>query len=275
MRIGIFESVFPRGTLSETFRAVAGAGFASVQFDYASAGLGPDPQRVPDRVVTHVHDVAQGAGVDIAAVSGTFNMIHPDPAVRERGLVALDAIASTCRVLGSDIVTLCTGTYDDTSMWRAHPNNGTPGAWTDLTGTMATALAIADRHGIRFVIEPEPANVVRNADRALALIEEMADPRLKVVLDPANILAGDPDRTPSEALDRAFDLLGDHIVLAHAKDLDAAGAFCAAGAGIVPWQHYGDLLRGISFAGDVIFHSLTERELPSARRAMSALRDGS
>lgn len=275
MRIGIFESVFPRPTLDASFQAVKEAGFSSVQFDYASAGLGLDPQRAPESVVSHVHDVARGAGVDIAAVSGTFNMVHPDAAIRERGLAALDAIASTCRVLGTSIVTLCTGTRDATSMWQAHPDNGSPGAWTDLLGCMEAALAIADRHDVQLVIEPEPANVVRNADRALALIEEMADPPLKVVLDPANILAGDPDRTPAAALDHAFDLLGDHIILAHAKDLDAAGSFCAAGTGIVPWDHYGDLLREISFAGDVIFHSLTERQVPTARRVIEAYMDRS
>lgn len=275
MRTGIFESVFPRRTLDETFHAVAEAGFSSVQFDYDSAGLEPDPRTIPASAVSHVHDVARSAGVDIAAVSGTFNMIHPDPAIRERGLAGLDAIASTCAVLDTNIVTLCTGTRDVTSMWRAHPDNGSPEAWTDLTGSMEAALAIADRHDVQLVIEPEPANVVSNADRALALIEAMTDPRLKVVLDPANILEGDPDRTPAAALDHAFDLLGDHIILAHAKDLDAAGGFCAAGTGVVPWDHYGDLLREISFAGDVIFHSLSERQVPAARRVMAAHIDGS
>lgn len=273
MRIGIFESVFPRPSLDATFQAVVEAGFSSVQFDYASAGLEPDPRGIPDSVARHVHDVSQRAGVRIAAVSGTFNMIPPDPAIRERGLAGLDAIASTCTVLATSIVTLCTGTRDVTSMWRAHPDNDSPEAWTDLMGSMEAALAIADRHDVHLVIEPEPANVVRNAARALALIREMADPRLKVVLDPANILAGDTDRTPVAALDHAFDLLGDHIILAHAKDLDARGKFSAAGTGIVPWDHYGDLLRDISFAGDVIFHSLAERQVPAARRVLAAHAD--
>ncbi|CAA9548030.1 MAG: hypothetical protein AVDCRST_MAG43-843 [uncultured Thermomicrobiales bacterium] len=270
MELGIFETVFMRSTLIETFRAVDDAGFSSVQFDFASAGIGSQPEVIPEGIAQRVSEDALRAGIRIASVSGTFNMIHPDRSVRERGLMSLEAIAAACSTLQTDIVTLCTGTRDAESMWRLHPDNGSPDAWTDLSETMERALAIADRHDVRLVIEPEPANVVSNADRAIKLLEEMADPRLKVVLDPANILAGDPDRSPEAALDHAFDLVGGHIVLAHAKDLDGNGSFCAAGTGIVPWAHYHRLLQSISYNGDVIFHTLDEDQAPSARMVLIA-----
>lgn len=269
MKLGIFETVFTRPTLLETFRAVNDAGFSCVQFDFTSAGIGSQPEVIPDAIVRRISEDAIRAGLRIASVSGTFNMIHPDRGVRERGLMSLGAIAAACSALQTDIVTLCTGTRDSGSMWRSHPDNGSPEAWSDLSETMKRALAIADRHDVRLVIEPEPANVVSNADRALKLLTEMADPRLKVVLDPANILAGDLDCSPETALDHAFDLVGGHIVLAHAKDLDRAGSFCAAGTGIVPWAHYRRLLRGISYDGDVIFHTLAEDQARSARTVMT------
>jgi sugar phosphate isomerase/epimerase len=269
MRLGIFETVFGRPTLREAFEAVRDAGYASVQFDFASAGIGSQPSRVPPHVAQQVRDEAESSGVRIASVSGTFNMIHPDRAVRESGLTSLQAIASTCSTLGCDIVTLCTGTRDTQSMWRGHPDNGSADAWTDLLESLASALAVADRYDVRLVVEPEPANVARDADRARRLLDEIGHPRLKIVLDPANILAGDRDRSPEVALDHAFDLLGDHIILAHAKDLDEQGKFCAAGTGIVPWDHYRRLLQGISYAGDVIFHTLTEEQAKTARAVLA------
>lgn len=269
MRLGIFEAVFERPTLREMFDAVRSAGFSSVQFDFVSAGIGSQPSSVPQQVAQRVRDDAEHADIRIASVSGTFNMIHPDHMVRQSGLTSLEAIASTCSTLGSDIVTLCTGTRDTRSMWRDHPDNGSTDAWTDLLQTMTAALVIADRCDVRLVVEPEPANVVRNADRALGLLEELDHPRLKIVLDPANILAGDSHRSPRAALDHAFDLLGDHIILAHAKDLDDQGTFCAAGTGIVPWEHFRRRLEEISFAGDVIFHTLTEVQASAAKSVLT------
>lgn len=269
VELGTLETIFMRPTLLETFGAVRSAGFSCVQFDVSSAGVESQAEAITGGVARSVRDQAGSAGIWIASISGTFNMIHPDRSVRERGLAWLNAIASTCAILESDIVTLCTGTRDRESMWRGHQGNGSADAWADLVETIGLALAIADRHHVRLVIEPEPANVVRDADRAFKLLEEMANPRLKVVLDPANILAGDPGRSPEAALDHAFDLLGSQIILAHAKDLDERGTFCAAGTGIVPWAHYRRLLRNISYDGDVIFHTLTEDQAPFARAVLA------
>ncbi len=269
MRPGIFETVFQRPTLEEAFASVRDAGFSSVQFDFASAGIGSQPEAVPSSVAQWTKDAADYVGIGVASVSGTFNMIHPDQGARAAGLASLAAISASCATLGTGIVTLCTGSRNTDSMWRAHPDNGSPSAWADLLETMSVALEMAERYDVRLVVEPEPANVASNADRARKLLDEMAHPRLKIVLDPANILAGDPDRSPEAALDHAFDLLGDDIILAHAKDLDAQGRFCAAGTGIVPWQRYWLLLEDISYDGDVIFHTLTEDQVRSALSVMA------
>ena len=94
------------------------------------------------------------------------------------------------------------------------------------------------------------------------MLDEVGHPRLKVVLDPANVVLSDMSRSPIDVLSEAFELLGSDIEFAHAKDLNANGEFCAAGTGIVPWQHYRWLLDGIEYQGDVIFHTLTRPTSP-------------
>lgn len=267
---GIFETVFPRSTLGATFDAVAEHGVHWLQFDFASAGLPALPTRIPDGLAEHIGREASKRGIRLAAVSGTWNMIHPDPRVRAEGLASLRTIAAACRGMGAPVITLCTGTRNPESMWRWHPDNATPAAWQDLVAAMTAALAIADEYDLLLAIEPEPANVAANATLARALIDELAHPRLKIVLDPANIVASDRERPPAAVLDEAFALLGDRIVVAHAKDLDAEGRFCAAGRGIVPWPRVVELLRGAGFAGPLILHSLTEDD---ADRAIAFIRE--
>lgn len=77
-------------------------------------------------------------------------------------------------------------------------------------------------------------------------------------MDVANVAATDPSRPSEAVLDEAFDLLGDHVVVAHGKGLSADGTFCAAGQGIVSWDHCLALFHAIGFNGSIILHSLKE-----------------
>jgi sugar phosphate isomerase/epimerase len=268
MDLGIFELVFPRPTLTGTLDVVVAHGVRHIQFDFVSAGLSAIPRDVSPSVASHIRQECDVRGITIAAVSGTYNMIHPDPHIRDEGLAGMRAIAAACHAIGTRVITLCTGTRNVDSMWRPHPDNNSADAWQDLIASLADALAIADEHDVTLAFEPEPANVVNSAARGQDLLLEMGHPRLKVVMDVANIVATDRSRPPEVVLDEAFDLLGDHVVVTHAKDLSADGAFCAAGQGIVPWDHCLTLFHSIGFNGPMILHSLHEDEADEVIRFM-------
>jgi sugar phosphate isomerase/epimerase len=193
-----------------------------------------------------------------------FNMAHPDADHRVDGLRRLEAVATSARAMGADAVGLCTGTRSRRDMWRGHRDNTTAGAWRDLRETMDAALEIADRADVTLLVECEPANVVRDARAGRRLLDEVGHPRLRIVMDPANIVAGDRERPPAAVLDEAFGLLGPDIVAAHAKDIDGAGRFCACGTGVVPWGRVVAGLRGVGFDGPLVLHSLVEAQVPSA-----------
>ena len=264
MEPGIFATTFPRPTLEATLDAVAEHGLRWVQFDLATAGLPSLPDRVPDELAARIRRETEARGIRLAAVSGTYNMAHPDPGVRERELAGLGAIAAACHGMGASAITLCTGTRDPDNMWRWHRENGSREAWRDLLASLTAALAFAEEHDVVLAFEPEPANVAGSAARGRELLRELNHPRLKVVMDPANIVASDRERPPEAVLDEAFALLGEQVVVAHAKDLSADGSFCTAGQGIVPWEHCVALFRGAGFDGPLILHSLGEEEADGA-----------
>ena len=260
--IGIFEKVFERPTYGETLDTVAWHGIRHIQLHLEAAGLEPMPLEVPATVVETIRREMTDRGIAVAGISATYNMAHPDPTVRGDGLARLAVVAAVCRDLGTSVVTLCTGTRDRESKWRHHPDNDTPEAWADLVTSLRAALDVAERHDLTLAVEPEPANVMRDALAARRLLDELGSDRLKIILDPANIVAGAMDRPPAESLADAFALLGGDIVVAHAKDVDASGRFCPAGTGIVPWDTYLALIRESRFAGPLILHTLTESDVP-------------
>src|SRR6266446_2134298 len=256
MQLGIFARTFPRPTLEETFHAVVEHGLRCVQFNMACAGLSSLPDRIESDVVDRIRKAATTREINIAAVSGTYNMIHPDREQRQVGLQRLRVLVSACKGMGTSVVTLCTGTRDPEDMWRWHPENTSSQAWEDLLRSMDTALHIAEEEDVTLAFEPERANVINTASRGRALLDAIQSPRLKVVIDPANLIVPGNEQQRHSVLDEAFDLLGKDIVLAHAKDRGPDETFRAAGEGVLDYDHYLRLLKAAAFDGPLILHGL-------------------
>jgi sugar phosphate isomerase/epimerase len=265
MRLGIFAKTFARPSVEDTFDAVRAHGLAATQFNLSVTGLASMPDSIPAELADRVRAAARARDIDIAAVSGTFNMAHPDRRERARGLQRLDVLAGACGALGTGVVTLCTGTRDRDDMWRRHADNTTTEAWRDMRDTVVAAIAIAERHDVVLAIEPEVGNVVHSPAAARRLLDDIESARLRVVIDAANLFdAEDPARriaNSREVLTEAFDLLAGDIVLAHAKDVTAEGSFAAAGRGDVDWERYLTLLDASGYTGALVMHGLDEADV--------------
>jgi sugar phosphate isomerase/epimerase len=218
------------------------------------------PDRIDPRIVDLIRTGITDRSITMAAISGTFNMIDPDIDKRREGLRRLRVLASASKNIGTSVITLCTGTRNPVDMWRRHPDNDSPEAWTDLLTSMQEALQIAEDCEVTLAFEPEVGNVVNSAAKGRRLIDEMRSPLLKVVMDGANLFQAGKLAEMREVLDQAFALLGDQIVIAHAKDLnrDGEAGHEAAGTGLLDYDHYLSLLGAVGFDGPLILHSLSE-----------------
>jgi sugar phosphate isomerase/epimerase len=267
MKLGIFTTVFERKTLEAKLDAVRDAGFGCVQFHMHCADAPPLPDEISDALCDHIRIAHESRGITIGAVSGTFNMIHPDQTEREVGLRRLEVLAQSCKRMGAPIITLCSGTRNTEWMWRPHPDNGTPEAWRDLLASMSRAAEIGEKHNVILAFEPEVANVVDSAKKARKLIDEVGSPKLKVVMDGANIYHKGDLAHMHAMLNEAFDLLGPDIVHAHAKDLDHDGEAgkLAAGTGVLDYDHYIGLLKQVRFDGPIVLHGLKEDQVAMCR----------
>jgi sugar phosphate isomerase/epimerase len=262
MRIGVFAKTFPGSDPATVLRRAADAGFSAAQYNLASSGLSSMPDEIPAGTAEAIAAAAAQTGLEIAGVSGTYNMIHPDPAARERGHRRLDALALSCAAMGAPMITLCTGTRHPHDQWRGHRDNGSPEAWRDLLASMERAVAIAEAYGVDLGIEPELANVVSSAQKAHLLLGEIASSRLKIVLDPANLFERETPDGQRAIIAEAIDLLAAEIAMAHAKDRSATGDFAAAGKGIIDFPFFIGSLAKAGFTGPVVAHGLTAEEAP-------------
>ena len=253
MHVGLMAGTIRRETLDETLDAIVEHDVHHLQYHVPS---GPSLAEIRKEMDTRQ--------VTISALSGTYNMIDPDVEKRHAGLRMLRSVAEQCAPMGTSVITICTGSRDPDSMWRAHPDNNTPGAWRDLVESMKQALEVAEEYEVTLALEPEVANVVDSAQKARRLIDEMQSPYLKVCMDGANIFHKGELPKMREILDEAFALLGDDIALAHAKDLDRDGqaGHLAAGTGLLDYDQYLGLLKESGYDGAVVLHGLSEEQVP-------------
>lgn len=266
MQLGIFAKTYSRPTLDATLDAVVGDGLRCIQFNFACCGLPTLPDRLDAAQLAAIRHALGARGIAVAAVSGTFNLIHPDPARRADGLRRLPLLAEAARELGAPMVTLCTGSRDPKDMWKAHPDNATAEAWADLLNGLATALETTASTGIAFGIEPELANVVDSARTCRRLLDEFRTPRLRVVIDGANLLAPADLGCQDAVFAEAFELLGRDIGLAHAKEIgpDGHADGRGPGAGILDWRAFLRHLQQARFDGPLVMHGLNETAVPAA-----------
>lgn len=274
-KLGMFSPELQRDTIERLFDAVQLYGFEEMQFDFLSVGPEEMPGRIDAALVRRVRRAADAHGVTIRAVNGTFNMIHPDHAVVERGIAAFEGIARACAELGCGIITLCTGTRNEQSMWRPHPDNNSEEAWRDLLSTAVRLKAIAQEYDVVLGVETEASNVVNTPARALRFLEDMDSDRFGIILDPANLFhrgEAQPERS-EDILEHAFKLLQNRIILAHAKDIHAGSeiAFTSAGRGIVAFERFFALLDSIGYDGPIIAHGIhDEAEFPYTVRFLNS-----
>ena len=271
---GIFARTYAAKSADAICAQARSDGFTALQFNLFCVGLPTTPEHVPDGVADAVAGAAKSAGIELAALSGTYNMIHPDRALRARGRRGLRAVLQAARDMGVAVVTLCTGSRDAADMWRAHPGNGGVEAWADLCLELEAALATAEPLDIKLGIEPEPGNVVRDAPTARRLLDEMRSRQLGIVLDAANLLTGVPPSAQHSVIAEATDLLGDAIVLCHAKDMAGDGTVVAAGKGVVDLASFVARVRAAGFDGALVGHGFAESEAPAVAAHLKKLIGG-
>lgn len=151
------------------------------------------------------------------------NIIHPDPQMRARiHRDYLDAI-ELAEQMEMDYILVHTG-----SRAYGKPNDADPRNWTEETWRMsADALkqVVADSSGskINLAVEAINSNNLNSPAAHVRLRQDVGSERLKVTLDPTNMINASTLFRNTELINQCFELLGEDTMYAHAKDIRWTG----------------------------------------------------
>jgi sugar phosphate isomerase/epimerase len=137
--LGLLSPEFPSVSLSANLDAIAATGAVSVQFDLASA--------VGRTFPTELQDIVEAIGarfaerqLTLAALSGTYNMIDPDPQARKVGAEGLNRVIALAHRLH--------GTAEGIRFRRGdHP------AWAEAGRSQGSARICPQRRAARLCLK--------------------------------------------------------------------------------------------------------------------------
>lgn len=269
MKLGIFTPEIAAKNPAELFQKTKEYGFSQVQFDFLSCGLEETPHEIPDELLADIKTQAIRNGVEFFVLNGTYNMAHPDKAVRDYGAECFFEVCRAAKALDCPVVSLCTGTRTKESMWVPHVDNNTSEAWKDMIASVEKALEAAEKYDLILGIETEASNVCNCPEKVLRLIHDMQSNRLRVIMDCANLFnVGTAYRCISrDVIKKGFTMLGEYIEVAHAKDIKETDGidFTYTGNGIVDFPFFLKELEKIGYNKGMIIHGTKhEEEIPQA-----------
>lgn len=97
----------------------------------------------------------------------------------------------------------------------------------------------AEQMGVLMAIEPVVRHIVCNPVRARRVLDEIASPNLRIILDPVNLVEIYNYERQDEIFDEALELLGRDVAVLHVKDFQAKDGKLVSvpvGQGMCHWE---------------------------------------
>lgn len=246
LQLGIRLHDMMEGSLEERAAWAQEQGFSCVHLALSKTipGFKMVPGTLSAGLGKHIRGIFSAHGVDVAVLGCYKNLAHPDPkAVRDLQELYIAhlrmAISLNCSVVGTE-----TGAPNEE--YRYEPNCHTETALQSFLRGMEPVLEAAERLGVLFAIEPVWNHIVWNPRVARRVLDEMASPNLRIILDPVNLLSIENYTQREQVIEEALELLGDAVEVVHLKDFRVEGdklVSVAAGTGMMDYRAIMEYLK--------------------------------
>ncbi len=234
MRIGCRAHDFGRLPPEALAAAVAAQGLTCVQL--APAKALPDVAwragELTPALASRTAAAFARCGVEIAVLGCYVNPLHPNPDTRRELLSLFKEHLQVASDFGCGLVALETGSVN--ADYSPSPANRSEAAFDDAVRSFSELAEAAEAAGVAVGVEAVASHVVSTPAKLRRLLDRAGSPRLRVVLDPVNLLEAENWTRQAEVYREALSLVGDRVAVLHLKDFavtDGAPRPAALGRG--------------------------------------------
>ena len=199
-------------------------------------------------------------------------LIHPDPEVKERNIAYVVEQCEAAERVGCHAVTTHVGTKSTVSPVAPHPDNWRIETWRESVASLKEVLRRTEGMQVMLIIEAVNMTAMNNPRAHKQLMEDVGSDRLKVLLDPVNMISLRNYFRTTELINECFDLLGEDIIACHAKDTyvlpDKMSAYItevAAGKGLLDYELYLARLSRMEWPRPLLIEHLPYEEYDNAQ----------
>lgn len=219
LQIGIATLGFPKLTHAQLARELAAAGFKLIQLFLAQSdtplwrynGRADLSGLTPARA----REIARGyrdAGLALHSLGVYTNLIHPDAAERQASLDYFAALMDLGAEMGIRTFITEAGHHRDPQAPEPRiAHHFQDEVWLQMLATARQLAAQAEKRGATVLLEGFYRGFLASAKRLRMFLEEVNSPRIRALLDPANLIEVND-------LEEMFAQLGPWIDCFHAKD---------------------------------------------------------
>jgi len=158
-----------------------------------------------------IADTYRTAGISIHSLGVYTNLIHPDEAERQANLDYFEAMMQVGAHMGVRAFITEAGHHHPEGPAPRLPHHFQEEVWGMMVATGKQLAKIAERYDATVLVEPYFGSFFASAKRTRVFLEDVDSPRIRALLDPANLLE-------LNDLEEMFDQLEPYIDCLHAKD---------------------------------------------------------
>ncbi|MBS4211652.1 sugar phosphate isomerase/epimerase family protein [Neobacillus rhizophilus] len=223
MNLGIRAHDIEANSLEELVTKIADKGLSCAQLALSKSlpFLYPELGSLSPGLARHAGRAFSARGIQLAFLGCYFNMIHPDLTERKKGLARFKEHIRFARDFGCSIVGTETGNVNAEIVYTKENFKEKP--FMEVVETVSELVKEAEKFGVIVGVEAGVNHPVYSVQTLKRLLDMIDSHNLQIIFDPVNLLTIDNYLQQDEIFEEAFALLGDRIVIFHAKDFIIEG----------------------------------------------------
>ena len=216
--VGVSTLGFPNHTNQELARELTANGVDAIQLflvqqdsKYWVYNGRNDVSALDAARCSAIADIYRSSGISIHSIGVYTNLVHADAEEREANLAYFEEMFRIGAAM--DVRTLVTeaGHYEVDALGHGVPHYFREEVWRQMVDTGRELAAMAERHDGVVLFEPFYRGFFASAKRTRLFLEAVDSPRIRALLDPANLIE-------LNDLGEMFAQLAPYIDCLHAKD---------------------------------------------------------
>jgi sugar phosphate isomerase/epimerase len=233
MKIGIVTRSFPEMDNERSAAFMAETGFETTELcltqtdsKYWVYNGTSDISDLSEQRVLDITSIYRKQGIEVSSLGVFTNLIETDETKRQANLAYFERHMQYAAFAGIPVVATECGFDPQSRGVRADVYEA---RYALLTQSLAHLCTLAEKYNVNVALEPCVLDVVPSAKRMADTIAQVGSTRLKVLLDPANLLANSSEED-------MFQYLTPHIAYFHGKDRKINDAYGrVVGDGDINW----------------------------------------